>query len=247
MNLLVDIGNSRIKWAQQSEAGLQPYSACTYDEANPLESLESCWHKLSRPRQVYVSNVAGKKIADEISACLDRLWAMTPVFLSVSRQAAGVMNGYDDINQLGVDRWLAMIAAWNRYQSPVCVVDCGTAMTIDVVRASGQHAGGVIVPGLSLMSSVLNSQTQQIDSSLNPELSTALGQNTRDCVSNGALISTISLIKYMLERVMSEHGKSSRCIITGGYAEEIQGFLEFDYDYDPNLVLNGMALLIDKL
>jgi len=247
MNLLVDIGNSRIKWAQQVGGSLQAYSACIHEGARQLGSLDRCWRKLSRPRQVYISNVAGKGIAGEISACLDRLWAITPVFLSVSQQAAGVTNGYEECRQLGIDRWLAMIAAWNRYQAPVCVVDCGTALTIDVVLVSGQHAGGFIVPGLSLMSAALNSQTQQIDAPLNPKLSLDLGHNTRECVSNGALMSTISLIKHVLERVMSEHGKSSRCIITGGYAEEIQSFLEFDYDCDPNLVLNGMALLIDEL
>jgi len=247
MNLLVDIGNSRIKWAQQSAAGLQSHCACAYNDTNLLESVERYWHILPRPRQVYIANVAGAEIASQMSTCVDSLWTMTPTFLSVSQAAAGVINGYDDISQLGIDRWLAMIAAWNHYQSSVCVVDCGTALTIDVVSASGQHAGGFIVPGLSLMSAALSSQTQQINSALNPELSLEPGQNTRDCVSNGALMSTISLIKHVLDKVMAEHGKSSRCIITGGYAEEIQRFLKFECDFDPNLVLNGMALIIEKL
>ena len=129
-----------------------------------------------------------------MTAYIQSLWGITAICLSVSRQAGGVMNAYDDIDQLGVDRWLTIIAAWNRYRSAVCIVDCGTALTLDVVSASGQHAGGFIVPGLTLMGDVLNRQTQQINASLDQKLSLELGRNTRECISNGAVMAITSLM-----------------------------------------------------
>jgi len=246
MNLLVDIGNSRIKWARQRGADVQSYGACVYNKAHLLKSVAQSWPDVPRPDQVIIANVAGQKMATEISAYLDSLWAITPRFLLVSREAAGVINAYEDPDQLGIDRWLAIIAAWRRYQSSVCIVDCGTALTLDVVTDSGQHAGGFIVPGLSLMSDVLNSQTGQINTSPSQKLSLEPGRNTRDCISNGALMSITSLIIQMFDKVKREQGKASHCIITGGYAEEIRPLLEADYDYDPHLVLNGIALMTEN-
>ncbi len=247
MSLLIDIGNSRIKWAQHTGANLHTFEACSYSSTSLNDSLKPAWSDLAKPDKVYVANVAGEKIAVEISDLLDSLWNITPVFLAVEQEALGLTNAYDDAGQLGIDRWLAMISAWNKYHSLLCVVDCGTALTLDVVMASGQHVGGYIVPGLSLMTDTLNRQTQQIDSSRNQHASLEPGRNTLDCVSNGALLAITSLIKDANEMLMNKHGSDSTCIITGGYAEEIVTSLEIDYIHDPHLVLNGMALMSEKL
>ncbi len=247
MNLLVDIGNSRVKWAQQSDTCLQLHGACFYNKDLLRESIAPHWGSLSRPEQVLIANVAGDRIANEVSAYLHSKWGITPTFLSVARKATGVTNAYEHISQLGIDRWLAMIAAWNRYQSALCIVDCGTALTVDVVMASGQHAGGFIVPGLSLMKDVLNSHTQQINAVLERSPSLELGCTTEDCISNGALMAVTSLILQVLARVSAAYGEDSRCIMTGGYAEEIKTVLAADIDYDPHLVLNGIAITTENV
>ena len=247
MNLLVDIGNTRIKWAQQSALELASYGACLYNKSDLKESPGQSWSELSRPEKVYISNVGGEQTASEISELLFGLWEIKPVFLSVTQQALGVTNGYDDARQLGIDRWLAIIAAWNNYQSTVCVIDCGTAITVDVVTTSGQHLGGYIVPGLSLMTDSLNRQTQQIDSSVNQTPSLALGRNTKDCISNGALMTVTALISGQFAKVRHEHGMDTKCIISGGFAGELSKFLELDIVHDPHLVLNGIALMSENL
>lgn len=242
MNLLVDIGNTRIKWAQQFASELAMHNGCLYHKSGLKESLRQCWSELPKPEKVYVSNVGGERTAIEISELLAGLWDINPVFLSVTQKAAGVTNAYDDIRQLGIDRWLAMIAAWNSYHSSVCVIDCGTAITVDVVNASGQHLGGYIVPGLSLMANSLNN-TQQIDSSLNQSLSLTLGQNTKDCISNGALMTVTALISQVFNTIRHEHGAGTKCIITGGSADEVCRYIELDIVYDPHLVIGGIALM----
>ena len=111
MNLLLDIGNTRVKWAQENNNSLESYNACTYEQDNISGDLYSSLHNMSRPSRVFVSNVAGEKIANELSAFLHNTWSVSPTFLEVASRAAGVTNAYDECRQLGIDRWLAIIAA----------------------------------------------------------------------------------------------------------------------------------------
>jgi type III pantothenate kinase len=247
MNLLVDIGNSCIKWVQQSGRDLRYYDGRLYKAADLVELLKKNWRGLTRPTKVCVSNVAGDKVAADMSLVVNELWEREPIFLSVQQEYAGVTNAYDDYEQLGVDRWLAMIAAWNRHQTAVCVIDCGTAVTVDVVTASGNHLGGYIVPGLGLMSDVLNRETKQIDSVRNSSSALELGRNTAECISNGALMTITSLIFQVFDKVRLEQDKNCKCIITGGFAREIVGFLGADVEHDPYLVLGGIAMMSGKL
>ncbi len=244
MNLLIDIGNSRVKWAQQLNEGLQSCDACCYEKGKLLESFVPALANISKPDRIIVSNVAGEKIARELSGYLDSKWSVLPVYLEVRDGAAGVTIAYDDITQLGMDRWLTMLAAWNYYRKAVCIVDCGTALTVDVVTAAGHHQGGYIVPGLKLMSDALHSRTQQINSIFDGNASLKLGRNTSECISNGALAAVSALIDAVFDEVIREHGSDSHCIITGGYAEDIRRSLSADVDYDAHLVLNGIATLI---
>ncbi len=243
MKLLIDIGNSRVKWAQQINGELQSCDACPYENDALPESFDPVTHDLSKPDQVIVSNVAGEKIAGELSRYINNRWFISPAYLEVSEEAAGVRNAYGDTTQLGIDRWLAMIAAWNCYRRAVCVIDCGTALTVDVVSVSGQHQGGYIVPGLNLMSDTLNSRTRQINTTTDGSASLQLGRSTSECINNGALAAVVTLIEVVFDDVKRGHGEDSRCVITGGYAEKIRHFLTSGVDYDAHLVLNGMAVL----
>lgn len=243
MNLLIDIGNSRVKWAQQKDGILQSCGASCYKKGDPHEFFDPDFENMPKPDRVFVSNVAGEKITRELSAYLDNKWSILPTYLEVRGEAAGVTFAYDDITQLGIDRWLAMIAAWNYYRTAVCIVDCGTALTADVVTASGHHQGGYIVPGLNLMAEVLNSRTEQINYMSDCNASLKPGRNTSECISNGALAAVVALIDTVFDEVIREHGSDSHCVITGGYAEDIRRSLTVDVDYDAHLVLNGIATL----
>ena len=244
MNLLVDIGNSRIKWAQQTKNELHSFAGCKYKQDDLSNSLSSYWDNISRPENVYVSNVAGVNVFTELSEIVSTAWSISAEQIQVGAEAAGIVNGYDDYSQLGVDRWLAMIGAWDNYKGAFCVVDCGTALTIDMVLASGQHQGGFIVPGISLMTELLNAGTEQINAQTRISVRPELGRNTRDCVSNGASLAVRALIDSVFADVKKDQGVASHCIITGGYAGEIRHLLATDVDYHPHLVLNGMAILI---
>ena len=243
MNLLVDIGNTRIKWALHSDKGLYSYDVKVYEKHKLTELLGLCWSELPAPANVYIANVGGNEIANELSNLLSKFWNITPTFLSADTEALGLINAYEESHLLGIDRWLAMLSAWNRAKSAFCVIDCGTAITVDVVASTGAHIGGYIIPGMALMAGSLNSQTEQIETSLNAELSLEFGRNTNDCVGNGALTTIISLIRHVIDENVQEHGMDAKCIITGGSAEEIIKYLHREVIYEPYLVLDGIALM----
>ncbi len=123
MNLFVDIGNSRLKWmCSGQERGL----SLSWTAETLPDQLMTAWKDLQSPESVYISNVAGEKVADIVSRYSREHWDREPVFMAVSKRFHGLVNAYEDIRQMGVDRWMALAAAWTRYKDNLCIVDFGT-------------------------------------------------------------------------------------------------------------------------
>ena len=143
----LDWGNSRIKWRCGAAAG----SVATSD-----------WQELPELRvdRVRLSRVGGTDSDDEIHGALTRRYGVAVERAVTTSALAGVVCGYDEPASMGVDRWLALIAAWREFGRALVVADFGTAITVDFVDADGQHEGGYIVPGIGLARSALNQQTR---------------------------------------------------------------------------------------
>lgn len=246
MKLLIDIGNSRIKWAYLVNRELKDPQAHDYKDVDLNELLENAWQNKQKPEHILIANVAGKVIADKVSTVSNNKWKISPVFVQAEQQCAGVINAYRDITQFGIDRWLAVIATWNRYHTPACVVSCGTAITIDGVSKSGLHTGGLIVPGLHMMQNQLINETNGINTDVCLSFNLEFGQSTSECISNGTVRTIVSLIDNVAKEMSSKYGNTLACIITGGYAEQINTLLSVKFDHDPHLVLNGLAILPEK-
>ena len=144
MNLLVDLGNSRIKWAY---AGPQRWEVG--GETIPAEGfsalLDRLWGQAAAPERVVVSSVHGPQRERLLHDWLARRWALEPQFIRAQAQQLGVTNRYRDPAALGADRWAVLIAARQASLAAQCVVDCGTAVTIDALSADGEFLGGVIL------------------------------------------------------------------------------------------------------
>jgi type III pantothenate kinase len=157
-----------------------------------------------------------------------------------------VRNGYSNPAQLGVDRWLAVIGAYHRHRDACCVVDAGTALTIDGVDATGQHLGGFIVPGPRLMvESLLTGTSDLADrwawrSTPDPARFPA---NTRDAIEQGCLISLAGLVANAQRRLEARAGRAPRLILTGGGAQVLAPWLTQPPEFIPDLVLQGLAHL----
>ena len=243
MILLVDIGNSRIKYMQQDNNGLSDYRGDIYEKSDLAGSLDCLWGQLPVPEQVWIANVAGSEIADQITGWVENNWHTRPEFAAVTKSALGVINAYTEVSRLGIDRWLAIIAAWNKYASPACVVSCGTAVTIDGLNNHGQHLGGLIMPGIAMMQRSLSKTTAAIPYIKDMKVTSGLACNTEQAVVTGCTISVVSLIEHVMQDIQRECAGEIKCLITGGDSEKIMPLLTGNIAYEPYLVLEGLALL----
>ena len=242
MELLVDSGNSRLKWALLEEGMLQPGGSCDGGAALTEERLEEIWGELPVPRRIWIANVAGTETAARIRSWSENRWKRTPRFLSAQAEGFGVTNGYREPERLGVDRWLAVIAARHHCPLPACVVDCGTALTLDVVDENGVHHGGLICPGAALMRRALVQGTADLRLDGEEPVSGPLADGTAAAVALGvhqALLGFVERSVRELERCWSP----LHVILTGGGASRLAADLSLPLHLAPDLVLKGLAVV----
>ena len=246
MNLLVDIGNSRIKWSGQTAGGLDGLRAAQYSKANVYECLDAHWKTLAKPQAVWLANVAGKAVAEQLARWTVTHWNLEPQFAQVSRTAGEVRNGYADSNQLGIDRWLALIATWQKYKTAACIVDCGTAVTIDGLDATGRHLGGLILPGVPMMQQALSQTAAGIPVIDTAQVVKGLAVNTGQGVINGCTMAVVTLIEHTVDMLRTAVTGKLNCVITGGGAGNILPLLKSGFMHEPQLVLEGLGIVADN-
>jgi len=240
MNLLVDMGNTRLKWGGAKGGQIITGQSLVNTRINRQELIE-LWQGISRPRRIAVSCVSANQLFELVQSVAIELWPDADIVLVKSQaQAFGVINAYQQPGKLGVDRWLSLIAVWQQYQSPACIVDCGTAITVDLIDADGRHQGGLISPGLTLMKKSLGQGTDALPFS---ETSHVLGlaSCTEAAIYSGTLMAAIGLI----EQVLTKQPKNTQLILTGGDAEFIAEQLGIASIVEPDLVLRGLLCVLE--
>jgi type III pantothenate kinase len=241
MDLLIDVGNTNIKWTCHAQDRLEPSRRCPHRGELPAE-LSRTWQKLPRPRAVRVANVAGPDMEASLRLWTGGSWGCEPHFVMSEARAFGVTNGYFQPDQLGVDRWLALLAVHTRIGRSALIIDCGTAVTLDAIAASGKHLGGLIVPGLKLMRQSLLTGTR-IPPHEPEQDSPWLAHSTGAGITAGPLQALLALIARLQQLLKSRTNAEPELVVTGGDAEEIIPHLESDCSHEPDLVLQGLALL----
>jgi len=239
--LLVDVGNTRLKWASSINGKIIGKNLFVWRPGTLKESLGSQWYDLDQPEAVLISNVAGGAVRDTLSAWCEKNWKVEPIFATVEDVCCGVKNSYPEPEKLGVDRWLAMIAAWNSCKKNVCVIDCGSAVTIDVVNANGQHEGGMISPGLGLSGRALTDNTHALTVEERKSFP-LLANNTEDAINSGCYHQLIGSIHHVLQKIGEQFSSDMEYMITGGDAELVMIALDINMSHEPDLVLNGLYL-----
>ena len=242
MKLLVDVGNTRIKWALLDGRDLGQYKASAYEMDTLPELLDDCWSDMPAPLGLSVANVCGAEVARVISAYAGRRWRLEPVYARVRKTEAGVTNAYRDITELGIDRWLGVVAAWKKYRAPLVVAGCGTAVTIDTVDDGGRHLGGLIIPGMRLMRNSLYTGTHGIAAAGTGDPAMDMGDSTASCVANGAVWAVVSALERAGADMELKFGEGLQRLISGGDAAAVNGLLKRPYILEPNLVLEGLAI-----
>jgi type III pantothenate kinase len=236
-NLLIDAGNSRIKWGVHDGRGWAARGAVPTAQAN---AIGSDWKSLEGIRNATASNVAGVLVAEDLQrACRERGIALA----IVRSQAAqlGVTNGYREPSQLGADRWAALIGAHHAVEGHKLVVTAGTALTIDALAADGRFLGGLIVPGAALMRRSLDRGTAGLR--LSEGAFADFPAATADAIATGAIDACVGAISRVAQRMHSHGCPPGRVVLSGGAAQEIAPHLPMAHAFHENLVLDGLALI----
>ncbi|MBE9532705.1 MAG: type III pantothenate kinase, partial [Proteobacteria bacterium] len=213
MKLLVDIGNTCVKWAILQVGVLESHSFVR-KKTGIKASLKSEWKALEGISEVHVSNVAGDKIAQQFTEWTEKQWNITPKFAQSEQKRFGVTNAYDNAELLGIDRWLALIAARQHARQATCIIDCGTAITIDIVTKYGLHQGGMILPGLSLMREALLDKTSDINDTIEDSNFKTLAVNTQSAVQAGTLYTVTASLERLIDDLTEQFNNRIRFIIT---------------------------------
>ncbi|ALG68298.1 type III pantothenate kinase [Beggiatoa leptomitoformis] len=246
MNLLIDIGNSCIKWASLEHHQLMTQQRCVYHKQNITTAFYQAWHTLNPPTAVWVSNVAGEEMAEALQQWTQHEWGLIPHFVKSTAMAQGVKNAYQHPEKLGVDRWLGLIGAHHLIMGNLCVVDCGTAITVDMINHEGQHLGGIIVPGVTTMHQALAKNANALAPyiSLSSQLqSDKLATDTHEGITLGTLYAVLGLIDYVMNRFEPTLGTLS-LVLTGGSLPSLLPLLQRPYQHIPDLVLQGLTMMV---
>ena len=270
LKLLIDVGNTRLKWCVVDSTYEGEYVSRGVAESSVSGAatlISFIENDLSRDTEAWLCCVASPHIKDLIMEALAKRCSIAPISVRVSQQALGVVNHYSDPAQLGVDRWVAIIGLSRRLQS--CsendsvahgiVVDAGTAITVDLLESGRDYRGGVILPGPELMQTALNQNTANIEAGLLDSPS-SYGRTTSECVSVGLNIGIPGAIRAVIGRMMSSLEGEAYIYLCGGGAQplmqSIQGVNDLMQDNQvwsrahmcvaPDLVFEGLLALSES-
>ena len=243
MELLLDIGNSSVNWAIHEQDSFRSTGAFAYSSKTFQQDVEDNLSSIENLTAVLVSNVAGSEIFNSLNEWSKTQWQQQCWQPKVTTEFNTLKNSYQNTTQMGLDRWLSMIASWENNQSAVCLVSCGTALTIDLIDNNGAHQGGYIIPGIELMQKALINNTVQINSDIKKEPSIDYASDTQTAINNGAFMATVSMIDAAIDRFYTESNTEAICIISGGMANLIKPLLKHSFHYDANLVLKGLSIV----
>ena len=232
--LLIDAGNSRIKWALVE--GVIWVRQGVADNTERI-ALQQAFAVLPLPRKIVVSNVAGDEAAQRIRAAC-AAWSCPVEFITPEAEQCGVRNRYEQPAQLGSDRWAALIAAWHQQRTACLVVNCGTATTIDALSAQGEFIGGVILPGMDMMRRSLAEGTARLTATVG--IWREFPRNTADALFSGAIQATVGAIRQQFELLGVD---GARCLLSGGAADRVQPHLHLPLERVDNLVLRGLQII----
>lgn len=243
--LVIDIGNTRIKWAQYAEPSRQSQMlAHGVEFLDNIERLsDGAWRDLSPPRAMLGCNVAGDAIRRRVEEQLE-IWNIHSRWVVSSDSQSGLKNGYDHPSRLGADRWVAMIGAWHHMRSiskaanPLVLVMVGTAVTVEAIDECGRFMGGFILPGHGIMLKALEAGT----AGLHVPTGTVcmFPTNTSDALTSGGTFAIAGAVERMVQHVHGHCKKMPDCVMTGGAGWKMSPCMTRPFILVENLIFDGL-------
>ena len=236
-HLLIDAGNTRMKWALVLDGQWQSHDSADYADLSALSRA------LSPGIECTIASVAGTEHEHQIKALLAK-HDIESRWLTAEAQFLDVKNAYANPKQLGVDRWMGLIAARQRTRASTLVVSLGTAMTVDALSADGVFLGGLIIPGRAMMQKSLQQGTAhvaEVDGAWH-----AFPQTTADAVQSGIVAAMCGAIQMQHARLAKQSDCMPQCVLTGGDAGMLLPHLDLPVEHVPFLVLEGIERVVKE-
>lgn len=237
MKLLLDIGNSRLKWGLLSAGRWVAQGALEHDRPWDFDAILPPVGQLASAAGV---NVAGDRMAARVEQALVP-WQLAIQWIRPASECAGVRNAYDP-TQLGADRWAAVLGASRRHDGAALVVTAGTATTIDVLTDAHVFQGGLIIPGVELMKRALAGNTAQLPFA--DGVPADVPTRTVDAIHMGCLHAQAGAIERMYRHLAGQ--RAPMCLINGGAGPLIAPLLDMPVMLVENLVLDGVAVALSE-
>lgn len=240
MKLLIDAGNSRLKWAWWDGEMLQGVSAV----ANAGTDFSALWKNGQKADSVWIASVTSAAANAALAATVRNRFGVDPVFAVTRAQACGVRIAYAQPENLGVDRFLGLIAAHAQTPGTVVIAGCGTALTLDALAGDGVHLGGLIAAGPQLAQDALRGGTARL-AAVPAGRVVEIADNSADAIESGTWLSAAALIGRFLAQAARRMGGVPALILTGGGAARLSPWVDAPHRIDAELVLLGLARLAD--
>lgn len=245
MILLLDIGNTRVKWGRLVQGEVRAGGVAMHKRDAGL--VLQGWTLEARPEQVLVVSVAGAVLTEAVLEWVRRNWNLEAGLLrpGMGAEALGVRTDYRHPEKLGADRWASAVGAYAASKAAVCVVDCGSAITVDAVDATGRHLGGLIVPGWNLMRTALHLGTAGLPFA-ETESVQLFAVDTVDAIVSGTLLGAAAMVDQLTRRMLTELEGEVELWLTGGDAPHVLPYLQLEFRHAPGLVLQGLAVMAES-
>ena len=235
--LQLDRGNSATKWRLVTQGRIAARGTYCPGNEESRARLLGCTPALQK---VWVASVAGAEAERELADMLVAQWGVQPWFARSTARCGAVSNSYREPARMGVDRWLAMLAAWRRIEGGVCVVDAGSALTLDLLGDDGRHLGGYIIPGPVLMERALLLDTDRVRFAEDADYALTPGSSTAEAVRHGIALAQAGAVRLLMDRTAIDTDSMLFC---GGGGEALMQLLACGGEYLPDLVFEGLDIL----
>ena len=242
MRLLLDLGNTRLKWALH-EAALPTWRAQGVVEwgEDLATVLGVAWSGFPDSTQVVAASVVDEARERRLATLVQQRFGTAPIWVRTPASACGVHNAYAEPQRLGVDRFLAMVAAHAAGRTPCVLASAGTALVLDALNAEGRHLGGLIAPGVQLMQRALLDATAQVRPQRAGEI-LEVADNTADAVTSGCWHAAAALVERFHAHMRPRLDGQPALVLDGGDAPLLAGLLSLPVLMARDSVLHGLAL-----
>jgi type III pantothenate kinase len=239
MKLLIDLGNTRLKWATAIDGQVRAGGVFAHSDVSLVSELRREWTDLARVEAVYVASVIAPAREEELDAFVRERFNLSAQFVRSPSAALGIRNAYAEPQRLGVDRFLALAAAHARRPRLQVLVGAGTALTVDALAADGEHLGGLIVASPLQMRRAVVAGTARVEA-LDGHCR-ELPRSTADAVVTGSLYAAAGAIERFRATLVQRFDIAPALLLSGGGGDEIAPLLG-PVERAHDLVLHGLAL-----